>query len=291
MMDPQPDRQDAVLGGQTSGSQDAVLGGLEQVDWPYRIHQSFREPLPNGIGLEMVALPADRFLMGSPEEEGERESSEGPQHEVTVPKFFIGKYPITQAQWRAVAELPEVMRSLTLDPSRFQGDHRPVENISWFQAVEFCERLSEYTERPYRLAREAEWEYACRAGTPSPFYFGETITPDLANYDSEQMYGTSSKGARRDQTTEVGRFPPNEFDLYDLHGNVWEWCVDDFNPNYQGAPTDGGAWVTGANSPFRVLRGGSWLDRPGRCRSAARYGDSPFNRFPYVGFRVVCSAH
>ena len=181
------------------------------------------------------------------------------QHEVTIADFFIGKYPITQAQWRAVAALPEVERSLEPDPSNFKGDNRPVESMTWEDAVEFCARLTAKTGRTYRLPSEAEWEYACRAGTTGPFHFGETITPDLANYDGNYTYGDGPKGRYRNKTTPVGQFPANAFGLYDMHGNVWEWCQDHYHSDYIGAPTDGSAWVSGGDSSRRMLRGGSWL--------------------------------
>ncbi|WP_226586322.1 formylglycine-generating enzyme family protein, partial [Microseira wollei] len=143
----------------------------------------FTEDLGNNISLEMVAIPGGTFLMGSPETEAERYEYEEPQHLVSVPSFFMGKYQITQAQWQAVAALPKINRDLESDPSYFKGENRPVENVSWLDAVEFCARLSQKTKREYRLPSEAEWEYACRAGTTTPFHFGETITPDLVNYN------------------------------------------------------------------------------------------------------------
>ncbi|MFM6071877.1 MAG: formylglycine-generating enzyme family protein, partial [Dolichospermum sp.] len=168
-----------------------------------------------------------------------------PQHEVTIKPFSMGKYPITQAQWQAVAALPQVNQELKPNPSRFKGAKRPVERVSWHDAVEFCARLSNHSQRPYRLPSEAEWEYACRAGTITPFHFGETITTELANYNGNNTYGDGPKGVYRGETTEVGSFKiANEFGLYDMHGNVWEWCQDDWHNNYEGAPTDGSAWIS-----------------------------------------------
>lgn len=146
--------------------------------------QEFIEDLGNGVELEMVAIPSGSFVMGSPKDEPERDESESPQHRVTIQPLFLGKYPVTQAQWQAVASLPQVNRKLNPEPSRFRGENRPVERVSWYDAVEFCERLSQHTGKPYRLPSEAEWEYACRAGTTTPFHFGETITSDLANYSA-----------------------------------------------------------------------------------------------------------
>jgi formylglycine-generating enzyme required for sulfatase activity len=145
-----------------------------------------------------------------------------------------------------------------------------------------------FTGRQYRLPTEAEWEYACRAGTTTPFHFGPTITSDLANYDGNYVYGDGPKGKFREETTGVGSFPPNALGLYDMHGNVWEWCQDHWHSNYEGAPTDGGAWLP--SSELRLLRGGSWLYYPELCRSAYRDYDFPDNRNCNIGFRVVCSA-
>ncbi|MBE9231333.1 formylglycine-generating enzyme family protein [Cuspidothrix issatschenkoi LEGE 03284] len=261
--------------------------------------QYFTEDLGNNIELEMVLIPEGTFIMGSPKEELKSRSNERPQHEVTIKPFCFGKYPVTQAQWQAVAALPQVNQELKPDPSRFKGDgstsltnHRPVESVSWHDAVEFCNRLSNYTKRPYRLPSEAQWEYACRAGTTRPFHFGETITTDLANYNGNYTYGDGVKGVYRKETTEIGSFKiANEFGLYDMHGNVWEWCQDDWHDSYEGAPTDGSAWISDeSNSDTKVLRGGSCFSNPGGCRSACRsYDVAGFGDYSR-GFRVVCGA-
>ena len=262
--------------------------------------QYFTEDLGNGITLDMVAIPGGTFLMGSPEtEEGHREE-ESPQHQVTVKSFFMGKYPVTQAQWQAVAARPQVKTELEPDPSYFKGDDRPVERVSWDDAMEFCERLSEYTKRSYRLPSEAQWEYACRAGTTSPFHFGETITTEFANYDGTDdqqgrwkgSYGNGPSGIYRGETTPVGNFGvANQFGLYDMHGNVWEWCADHWHDNYEGAPTDGSAWLDNNLNDNRRLRGGSWDNNPDNCRSASRHFDRPSLRYDVddIGFRVVCA--
>ncbi len=260
--------------------------------------QYFTE-LGNGINLEMVAIPGGTFLMGSPE--GEGYDDEKPQHEVTVEPFFIGKYPVTQVQWRAVAALPRVDRDLKPDPSYFKGDNRPVEYISWFDAVEFCARLSKVTGKDYRLPSEAEWEYACRAGTTTPFHFGETITTELANYCGtdekigetlyQGYYGEGPLGIYRRETTPVGLFPANPFGLHDMHGNLWEWCIDHWHENYEEAPTNGNAWIVNNENDNRIgrlLRGGSWYYNPEYCRSANRNRNSPDNDDYDIGFRVVC---
>ncbi|NER81462.1 MAG: SUMF1/EgtB/PvdO family nonheme iron enzyme [Leptolyngbya sp. SIO1D8] len=241
---------------------------------------AFRQDLGNGVGLEMVSIPAGEFVMGSPDGEIGRNEDEGPQRTVTVPAFFMGRFTITQAQYQAV---------MGQNPSRFQenGTNRPVEQVTWDDAVAFCERLSQQTGRTYRLPSEAEWEYACRAGTDTPFHFGPTLTPDLANYNDNYTYGSGPKGKYREQTTALGNFPPNAFGLYDMHGNVWEWCQDVWHVNYEGAPTDGSAWAEGGNQEWRILRGGSWDYSPDACRSASRLHVSLANIALNVGFRVV----
>ncbi|MBD1847565.1 SUMF1/EgtB/PvdO family nonheme iron enzyme [Cyanobacteria bacterium FACHB-63] len=261
------------------------------------------------VELEMVSIPGGSFLMGSPEDESDRSNSESPQHSVTVDSFFIGKHPITQAQWRIVAEFEQVNRSLDPDPSEFKGDARPVENVSWHDAVEFCDRLSRLTGKSYRLPTEAEWEYACRAspaflteisgvgdavgnGDDTPFHFGETITPELANYDCNSVYSQGVKGQYREETTPVGNFGlSNHFGLYDMHGNVREWCADYWHDTYNGAPTNSEPWCESDSLEriTRVLRGGSWQDLPQNCRSASRYALSAELRSDSNGFRVVCS--
>ncbi len=261
----------------------------------------FVEDLGHGIGLEMVLIPGGSFMMGSPEDELERSDSESPQHLVNVKEFCMGKYPVTQAQWKAVAALRKVSKDLDTDPSNFKGDDRPVETVSWYDAVEFCDRLAAHTKRQYRLPSEAEWEYACRAGTKTPFHFGETITSELANYDANDTYGVGVKGTYRNETTEVGSFGvANAFGLYDMHGNVGEWCLDDWHGNYKNAPTDGGAWFDSEDdnlsqkSGNALLRGGSWFYTPGSCRSAYRFNlDRAVPDDIYLllnlGFRVVCA--
>jgi formylglycine-generating enzyme required for sulfatase activity len=264
----------------------------------------FIQDLANDTQLEMMLIPGDTFIMGSPPEELEHQEDESPQHSVTVQPFFMGKYQVTQAQWRFVAQLPQVDRELEQDPSHFKGDgstsltnNRPVEQVSWEDAVEFCDRLSQYTGRTYRLPSEAEWEYACRAGTTTPFHFGQTITTDLANYDGESTYGDGVEGVNRGETTEVGSFGvANNFGLYDMHGNLDEWCLDDWHDNYKDAPTDGSAWFSSDDklsdkSGRAVLRGGSWLVIPQNCRSASRSSYIRDERDLinyYIGFRVVC---
>ncbi|MBL1200369.1 MAG: SUMF1/EgtB/PvdO family nonheme iron enzyme [Nostoc sp. GBBB01] len=239
----------------------------------------FAENLGNGVILEMVQIPGGTFMMGYSEKEVPPQ--EISQHEVTVRGFFMGKYEVTQAQYQAI---------MGTNPSKFKGEKRPVESVSWDDAVEFCKRLSKKTGKTYRLPSEAEWEYACRAGTTTPFYFGETITTDLVNYKGNFPYGSAPEGEYRQQTTDVGKFPPNSFGLYDMHGNVWEWCQDVYNSNYQGAPTDGSAWLTGTNNNDKVLRGGSWSYVAPTNRSDVRNSFLREYRLDVVGFRLVAVA-
>ena len=298
--------------------------------------QYYIEGLPNlgsnDIELKMVEIPAGSFTMGAPETEAESLDSERPQHEVNISTFCIGKYPITQAQWRIVAlTMLKTERELDPEPSEFKGDNLPVERVSWLDAVEFCKRLSVHTGREYRLPSEAEWEYACRA-MPSPyrkepprfdgssnfdgvhvsvgsaigsaiverkgqiyppFHYGETITTALVNYDGNSSYGQAPKGEYREKTTPVESFLPNAFGLHDMHGNVWEWCADDWHTNYKGAPTDGRAWIDDNDNYSqeevnKLLCGGSWVNNARVCRSAFRDSYDGRIRASNNGFRVVC---
>jgi formylglycine-generating enzyme required for sulfatase activity/tRNA A-37 threonylcarbamoyl transferase component Bud32 len=238
--------------------------------------KAFVEDLGNGITLEMISIPGGSFQMGSPESEKSRGDNESPQHKVTVPAFLMGRYAVTQAQYESI---------MNKNPANFKGANRPVETVSWNDAQEFCKKLSQKTGRTYRLPSEAEWEYACRAGTTTPFHFGETITSDLANYDGTVLYQSEPKGEYRKQTTEVGIFPPNAFGLSDMHGNVWEWCEDIYHEKYDGAPTDGSAWNVGGEGTRSLRRGGSWFLDPRDCRSANRVSFGLLGQD--IGLRVV----
>ncbi len=256
--------------------------------------------LGDGVSLPLIAIPAGEFVMGSPADEPERQDDEGPRHRVRLEGFLIGQTPITQAQWRAVARLVPPLgqrwqRELPLNPSNFSGkpdsDQRPVEQVSWQQAIECCRRLAAITGDAYTLPSEAQWEYACRAGTTTPFAFGETISPELANYRGSESYANGPKGEYRQQTTPVGMFAANAWGLQDMHGNVWEWCLDHWHGDYEGAPFDGGPWLNkhdDESGETRLLRGGSWFYYPGDCRSACRGHVQPGNADFNVGFRVVC---
>ncbi len=246
------------------------------------------------LKLDMVSIPGGSFTMGSTEYGNEK-----PAHKVTIAPFFMSKYAITQAQWSVIASLPKINLDLKPDPSNFKGVNRPVEQVSWDEVVEFCDRISKKTGKLYRLPSEAQWEYACRAGTTTPFHFGETITTDLANYRGTDWdlngkvypgnYGDGPKGIFREQTTDVGSFPPNTFGLYDMHGNVWEWCADPWHENYNNAPADGRVWELDSDheNSLRLLRGGSWNDFPVNCRSASRLRLWRDVRNNVIGFRVL----
>ena len=264
--------------------------------------KSLIEALGNGVTLEMVQIPAGTFLMGSPDDEKGRYDREGPQHQVTVSTFLMGKFAVTQAQWRFIAKRSDlkVRRNLQPEPSAFRSDDCPVESVSWHDAVEFCARLSKATGHTYSLPTEAEWEYACRATTCSPFHFGESITTDLANYRGENRegnpeefpgnYGNGPKGIYRKQITTVNHFHPlaNTFGLCEMHGNVWELCQDHWHDNYEGAPLDSNAWFSNDKATSRVIRGGSWNHAPRQCRSACRGQENHQARVPDLGFRVAC---
>ncbi|OKH53098.1 serine/threonine protein kinase [Calothrix sp. HK-06] len=250
----------------------------------------FTEDLGSGVFLEMVSIPGGNYMMGSID--GEGDADERPQHNVQIEPICIGKYPVTQAQWRAVSNLPKINLSLNPHPSKFKGANRPVENVSWHEAQEFCARLHQKTGRKYRLPSEAEWEYACRAGTTTPFHFGDTITPDLANCGNSEtrMFEFETKTKIRKETTPVGSFEvANSFGLYDMHGQVWEWCADPWHNNYVGAPTDGSVWEWQGDKNRRVLRGGSWSFSPVLCRSASRSWNESDGGLRICGFRVVVS--
>jgi formylglycine-generating enzyme required for sulfatase activity len=262
-------------------------GGRWQVDCQEVWVDAGDVDLGEGESLRLIQIPAGDFLMGSPANEPERSADEGPQHRVRLEGFLLGQAPITQAQWGVVARWPKLELVLEADPSGFKGARRPVERVSWEQAMEFCLRLSQRSGLSFTLPSEAQWEYACRAGTTTPFAFGDTITPDLANYDARFTYADGPKGEYRNQTTPVRMFPANAWGLHDMHRNVLEWCLDTWHGSYEGAPTDGSPWLTG-DSSSKLLRGGSWNGSPRYCRSAFRLPDQPGVANYVVGFRVVC---
>jgi eukaryotic-like serine/threonine-protein kinase len=260
--------------------------------------ERFTENLENGVNLEMVYVSGGSFTMGSEEYNkprhvvtmssiymsmfamgSEEYDSEKPRHVVMVPSFYMGKFQVTQEQY---------LQIMGTNPASWQDAKLPVEKVSWNDAQVFCQKLSAKTGKKYRLPSEAEWEYACRAKTDTPFYFGEAITTELANYNGDYVYKSGVKGVYRSKTTPVGSFPANGFGLHDMHGNVWEWCEDKWHENYQGAPTDGSAWISGNDSQsVRLLRGGSWDRTPISCRSASR--GRWLSSSNGIGFRVVCA--
>lgn len=271
----------------------------------------FTEVLDGRVALEMTEIPGGMFSMGIAAEEIEqikKEHGRGinkevkeqllerlrwetPEHVVKLPAFFMSKFEVTQAQWRAVASLPKVKRDLMSDPSHFKGSARPVEQVSWEDAMEFCERLSQLTGRKYRLPTEAEWEYAARAGTPWPFHFGATANAAWVNYHGKYPYASASKGANREQTIAVGSLGlANAFGLYDMHGNVWEWCLDSWHDNYLMSPADGRSWEEDGISYLKVLRGGAWDSSAGESRVSSRNRITSSLRLNNAGFRVVAES-
>jgi formylglycine-generating enzyme required for sulfatase activity len=235
--------------------------------------------LSQGISLELASIPGGIFYMGSAE--GQGYVDETPRHQVWVASFLMGIHLVTQMQWKAVMN--------TLPSCRFSGDDLPVEYVSWKDAQLFCARLSKKTGKSCRLPSEAQWEYACRAGTRTPFFCGETITTEQANYVGEHTYLQESKGIYRHTTTPVGSFLPNPFGLYDMSGNLWEWCADAWHENYQGAPVTSSIWDSSDPSTLRVARGGSWHEIPNHCRSAVRVKFDPDKGDEQVGFRITLS--
>ena len=331
MTELQPDRTDAILGGQNPQPVNAaVLGGVagakqqiakewglsdELVDQLSKTHKIFSfetvttnnsgeiirrtrkhafyytENLGEGVNLDMVYIPGGNFIMGTPEDMSVDEDVvdqlikyEIPQHFVDVPAFYMAKYPITQEQYQSI---------IGKNPSKHIESRHPVEQVNWFEAREYCQKLVQKTGKPYVIPSESQWEYACKAGTNTIFYFGDIITTDLANYNGKFSYENYSLGLNRQQTTEVDKFPPNSFGLYDLHGNVSEWCADTWHTNYNGAPIDGKPWVDNLPEEIfqggyynHVLRAGNWFVGLGFCRSACRSAGSDIPSI--VGFRVVC---
>lgn len=263
------------------------LGGLEEYRYDYQLLGSTCEDTQilhgstysltetvDSLGIEMVVVQGGSFLMGSSERRPR--SSELPRHEVKISSFLMSKYVITKQQWKVVAKQPQVNRTLKLRSSRRGGNYYPAVEISWHEAVEFCDRLTKISGYDYRLPTEAEWEYACRAGSTTSFHFGDRINKNVAQYDS-------------DYATDVRQFPyPNAFGLYNMHGDVWEWCVDHWHSNYHSAPTDGTAWLGTVENQHRIQRGGSWRNEPALCRSAYRASDqADSSKSSSTGFRII----
>ncbi len=262
-------------------------------------------------GPEMVVVPAGSFTMGSPESEPERENwqkgTESPQHKVTIAQpFAVSRHAITRGQFAAFinntsykmdggahvwtgSEWKNDLNASWASPGFAQNDSHPVVCVSWDDAKAYVDWLSKRTGNPYRLLSEAEWEYVARAGRTTPFWWGSSITPKQANYNgnADPFKGGGSKGEYRKRTVPVDNFEPNPWGLYQVHGNVWEWCEDAWHDNYNGAPDDGSAWIAGGDTSRRVVRGGSWLDIPRLLRSADRGWDSTVDRGNFQGFRLA----
>jgi formylglycine-generating enzyme required for sulfatase activity len=287
----------------TLDSAGVMKGGMQ------REGRLFREDLGSGESLEMVELPSGNFWMGSSQTEfgqvvkelqrvglpseqtREVARSETPHGQVQVVSFFLSRREITQAQWAQAADWPQVRIELKPEPSFFRGKDRPVEQVTWEEAIEFCDRLSARTGRPYRLPSEGEWEFACRAGTLTPFHFGETISSTAANFDATFPWGRTAAGTRRQQTIESGSTgAANAFGLLDMHGNVQEWCMDPWHPNYNGSPSGASVWETGGDPHYRVVRGGSYSSAAAFCRSSSRTRKESTRRFSDTGFRVAIFA-
>ncbi len=247
------------------------------------------EDIVKDIKLEMVDVPSGKFMMGAPSNEPfHSKEDEEPQHLVTMPSFFMGKYEVTQNQWRAVASLPKVNQDLVPDPSKFKGDYLPVDGVSWEDAVEFCARLSKLTNHNYHLPTEAEWEYAARAGTYTPFCFGATVSDLLVNYDSNTPYDKAPMGNPSRHTVVVGSLGyANNFGIYDMHGNIWEWVLDSYTKYKDGFPTDGSAVIKEINF-YRTRRGGGW-SHPGVFARSAYREYQAIGEKENCGFRVACS--
>jgi formylglycine-generating enzyme required for sulfatase activity len=255
----------------------------------------------SGIAPDLVLIPTGRFQMGSPEHERKKAMEAGsqqswveretPQHWVGIEKpIAMGRFPVTVGQWRAYVAATGWQAGVEFnwaDPGYRQADDHPVVGVSWHDAVAYCAWLSAMTGQRYRLPSEAEWEYACRAGTRTAFSFGDSISTDLANYDGTASYNDSPKGVYRKGTTPVDEFAPNQWGLFDMHGNVWEWVQDVVHDNYEGAPNTGRAWEDGGDGARRVLRGGSWLYNPRYLRSALRNGFSAARSNGIIGFRIA----
>ena len=233
------------------------------VDRTAKTAQYFRQDLGKCVGIDMVAIPGGKF------------------RNIQIPEFFMSKTLITQEQWEQVSRLPRIKIELKLNPSQFKGSKHPVEKVNWWMAEEFCERLSIATPQDYQLPAEAQWEYACRSGTITDYYFGDTLSSEVANFDTSE-------------TTEVEKYPPNDWGLYDMHGNVWEWCADHHSSDFETALKDSNPILSKDLDSVRVLRGGSWLYDPQYCASSYRDYLSPANIGFYgrnhVGFRVACSS-
>jgi len=257
---------------------------------------------PGAVPLEMASIPGDSFMMGQRENglTGEGRENEKPSHLVTVPSFFVGRYPITQAQYEAVMGINPNQRMATIwdgsqwlvdhpIPVRFDGMNKPAIAISFEDTQEFIRKLNQITGKHYRLPTEAEWEFVARAGTTTDYCYGDIITPQVVNFDGTSSPHQPSRATCPNGTLDVNTLYPNPWGLYHIHGNVWEWVEDCWHKNYSGAPTDGSAWIRDGVSEQRVVRGGSWANRYDRARSSYRSQDSSISHFNSNGFRIALS--
>lgn len=266
-----------------------LVGSALRADEPQRPG----EVIINSIGMKLALIPAGEFLMGSPESElgfGDKHVEDEQQHRVRITRpFYLGVYEVTQAEYRAVVgKNPSAFNTAgrkKQDVAAMDTDRFPVVNVSWDEAVEFCQKLSQKDGKRYRLPTEAEWEYACRAGTTNPFSFGASCNGGEANCDGNVPYGTATKGPYLKRPTTVGSYQPSAFGLYDMHGNVWEWCSDWYDEKYYAvSPLENPEGPSSGS--FRVDRGGGWSGFPVLCRSADRYGLIPSLQGDFLGFRV-----
>ncbi len=258
----------------------------------------------NSIGMRLARIPAGSYKMGSPRGEAERADKEL-LHEVKISNpFYLGVYEVTQAEYvKVMQDLPKFRNR-----AAFSGDDNPAENVEWKTAKSFCERLSsrdaeKSARRTYRLPTEAEWEYACRGGKSTAFHYGDSLSSKQANFNGSYPYGDGAKGKYLRKTVKVGSYKPNGFGLYDMHGNVAEWCADWYDPKYyQDSPEEDplgppfGVVDTrftnfGKNNFFVVVRGGSWVDDGRACRAAYRFRAMPNTQYRLIGFRVVCEVN
>jgi formylglycine-generating enzyme required for sulfatase activity len=268
--------------------------GRPQIDQLYETLQQAAPELvrlrTNSVGIKLVLVPEGSFRMGSPLDEPQRRSNEGPPHEVLLTQaVYFGIHPVTQVQYQTV---------VGRNPSRFHagnggGPDHPVEGVSWEDALSYCQLLSAAPQErqaglSYRLPTEAEWERACRAGTGGPYSFGQSLSAAHANIEGNYPYGDAPAGQFLQRTSRVGSYPANNFGLFDMHGNVWEWCSDWYAAGYYGVspPRDPQGPAEGT---MRVVRGGCWRNHAATCRAAYRNGLPPYNRDPYTGFRVCAT--
>ena len=281
----------AVVGGvRSSESPPAALSDPDKVEVKVEV-------ITNSIGMKLARIPAGKFSMGSPRGETERNAGET-RHEITLTRsFHMGVHEVTQAQF---ARVMGGEAKAFFGKNRGGGPDHPMDSVLWKDAEKFCEKLSARPEesrsgRKYRLPTEAEWEFACRAGTTTPFHFGDSLSSGQANFNGQYPYGEAEKGPYLRKTAEVGSYRPNSFGLHDMHGNVAEWCADWYDPEYYAdSPEEDplgppfGVVPDDYGNFYVVVRGGCWLDEARACRSAYRFRAMHRNRYRLIGFRVVC---